>query len=76
MGFDPDNPGGTGGDRPPGGGAGQPEGHDPIVLSIGDIGITKHWVVTPNGTAPLAGSQWIARDMSRTESKISSLWPA
>ncbi len=44
--------------------------HDPILLTIGDIGVSRHWVVTPNGTAHLAGSRWIARDMSRTESKI------
>src|SRR5256885_11665131 len=43
---------------------------DPIVLTIGDIGVTRNWVVTPNGTARLGGSQWIARDMTRTESKI------
>lgn len=44
--------------------------HDQIVLTIGDIGVTRHWVVTPNGSAPLAGSQWITRDMTRVESKI------
>jgi uncharacterized membrane protein YeiB len=43
---------------------------DPIVLTIGDIGVTSNWVVTPNGTARVRGSQWIARDMTRTESKI------
>lgn len=53
-----------------GGEAAEPGGHDPIVLTVGDIGITRHWVVTPNGSAPLAGSQWIARDMTRTETKI------
>lgn len=41
-----------------------------VVLTIGDIGVSRHWVVTPNGSALLAGSTWIARDMSRTESKI------
>jgi hypothetical protein len=41
-----------------------------FVLHIGDIGISPSWIVTPNGTAPLAGSKWIARDMSRTEKKI------
>ncbi|HZJ26579.1 MAG TPA: hypothetical protein VFF40_06130 [Acidimicrobiia bacterium] len=41
-----------------------------IILTIGDIGVSPHWVVTPNGTAPLHGSQWIARDMSTTEQKI------
>lgn len=40
------------------------------MLTVGDIGVSRHWVVTPNGTAPLAGSQWIARDMTRTEAKI------
>ena len=43
---------------------------DPILFMIGDIGITRYWVVTPNGSAPLAGSRWIGRDMSRTEQKI------
>ncbi len=45
-------------------------GTDPIVLTVGDIGVTRNWVVTPNGTQPLAGSQWIARDMTRTASRI------
>jgi hypothetical protein len=43
---------------------------DPIVLTIGDIGITRQLVVTPNGTAPLKGSQWIARDATRQEERI------
>lgn len=60
-------PGETGGDGPL---DRQPTGTDPIILSIGDIGVTQHWVVTPNGTAALAGSQWIASDMTRTETKI------
>jgi hypothetical protein len=42
----------------------------PFLLTIGDIGITSDSVVTPNGSGPLAGSQWICTDMSRTESKI------
>jgi hypothetical protein len=41
-----------------------------FLLTIGDIGVTPDWVVTPNGTARLAGSQWIVRDMSRTETSI------
>jgi hypothetical protein len=40
------------------------------VLTIGDIGLTPSTVFTPNGNAPLSGSQWIAMDMSRTERKI------
>jgi hypothetical protein len=49
-----------------------PESTDPIVLTIGDIGVTRNWLVTPNGNARLGGSQWIARDLTRTESKIPS----
>jgi hypothetical protein len=55
---------------PPAGDLQSPEGTDPIVLTIGDIGVTHSWVVTPNGNARLAGSQWIARDMTRVESRI------
>jgi hypothetical protein len=66
--FDPEQPGDGG--RPPVPGQPQPQAHDPIVLTIGDIGVTRHWVVTPNGTARLAGSQWIGRDMTRTDTRI------
>jgi hypothetical protein len=40
------------------------------VLTIGDIGVTPNWVVTPNGSAPLAGSRWIVADRTTTQSKI------
>jgi len=43
---------------------------DPVILTIGDIGVTRRWVVTPNGTAPLRGSQWIANDQSVTSTRI------
>lgn len=33
-------------------------GFEPYVASVGDIGVTPSWVVTPRGSAPLAGSQW------------------
>ncbi|WP_028049468.1 hypothetical protein [Cellulomonas sp. URHD0024] len=35
---------------------------EPALVQIGDIVVSEHWVVTPNGTAPLAGSQWSVRD--------------
>lgn len=54
----------------PVGGLQSPDSTDPIVLTIGDIGVTRNWVVTPNGNARLGGSQWIARDLTRTQSKI------
>lgn len=46
---------------------GQPE---QFVLTIGDIGVSPSWVVTPNGTAPLAGSQWIVQDRTFTQRSI------
>ena len=43
---------------------------DAVLFSIGDIGVTSRTVVTPNGSAPLKGSQWIVRDGTREEQKI------
>lgn len=46
-----------------------PAQHDPILFWIGDIGVSRYWVVTPNGSRPLAGSQWIVRDGSHLEER-------
>jgi hypothetical protein len=43
---------------------------DPLILTIGDIGVSQHWVATPNGSTRLGGTTWIVQDQSRTESKI------
>lgn len=32
------------------------------LVQIGDIGVTEHQVVTPYGSAPLAGSRWYIED--------------
>jgi len=40
------------------------------VLTIGDIGITRTTVVTPNGSAPLRGANFIFRDMSTRSTGI------
>lgn len=37
-----------------------------IVLSIGDISVSPNYVLTPNGSSPLAGSRWIVTDQSIT----------
>ena len=37
-------------------------GVEPYAVWVGDIGVTPHWVVTPRGTVPLAGSQWWVAD--------------
>lgn len=63
------------GNTPPASGFGPPPttpptATEPFVLTIGDIGVTATTIVTPNGNAPLHGSQWIALDQSRTETRI------
>jgi hypothetical protein len=40
------------------------------MLQLGDITVTRSWVVTPNGTRALRGTTWIASDNSRTEQAI------
>ena len=47
-----------------------PVANSGFVLTIGDIGITYDTVVTPNGNADLAGSQWLFVDRTTTETKI------
>ena len=37
---------------------------EPYLLHVGDIGVTRSWVVTPRGYAPLAGSEWFVVDRS------------
>lgn len=34
----------------------------PYELLIGDIGISRDWIVTPGGTAPTRGAQWTVVD--------------
>jgi hypothetical protein len=40
-----------------------------VVLRIGDISVSPHWVVTPTGTAALAGSEWQLIDSTRPYTK-------
>lgn len=62
QGYDPTLAGGPPAQMPSGGGT-------PLV-SIGDITVMNHGIVTPSGTLPLQGAVWNATDMSRTEEKI------
>lgn len=34
----------------------------PFIATIGDVGITPYYVVTPRGSAPLATSQWVVSE--------------
>ncbi len=50
-------------------GAGQP---DPQLASVGDIGISQHWIRTPNGAYPIRGSMWTVSDMTHYQERIST----
>ena len=44
-------------------------GAEPMLVTIGDIGVTERWVITPAGSYPLKGSQWIqSNNVQSTES--------
>jgi len=43
---------------------------EPLLVSIGDIGVTQSWVITPSGNRPVGKVQWIFTDMSRTAQTI------
>jgi len=43
---------------------------EPLLVSIGDIGVTQSWVITPSGTRPVGQVQWMFTDMSRTTTAI------
>ncbi len=50
--------------------AGGPAANQPLLVSIGDIGVTQSWVVTPSGNRPVGQVQWMFSDMSRTTTGI------
>ena len=41
-----------------------------MLVTIGDIGVTQSWVVTPSGTRPIGTVTWLFTDMSRTTQSI------
>lgn len=47
-----------------------PMAQQPFLVTIGDIGVTPDTVVTPNGSGPLAGSQWIVTDRTTVTQAI------
>jgi hypothetical protein len=47
-------------------------GHEPILMTFGDIAVTHHWVVLPAGNFPVSGTTWTVQDMTRYEEKIST----
>jgi hypothetical protein len=41
-----------------------------MLVTMGDIGVTQSWVVTPSGTRPIGTVTWLFTDMSRTTQSI------
>lgn len=39
--------------------------YEPVLVQFGDAHMTEHWLVTPQGTLPLAGTQVFVADVSR-----------
>jgi hypothetical protein len=49
--------------------AGQPESQ---LATVGDIGISEHWIQTPNGPYPIRGSMWSVSDMTQIQERMST----
>ncbi len=47
-----------------------PAGTEPFLVTLGEIGVTDRWVVTPAGSFPLQGSQWIQSNNVQTTENI------
>jgi hypothetical protein len=52
--------------------AGGTPANNSTLVTIGDIGVTQEWVVTPNGTCHVRDAHWMFVDMSRTHQRIPS----
>lgn len=42
-------------------------------MTIGDIAVSQHWVMTPSGTFPIRGSVWTVMDTSQYQERIHPL---
>ncbi|MEO7122663.1 MAG: hypothetical protein ABI400_06010 [Lacisediminihabitans sp.] len=41
------------------------QAQDPVLVRFGDAQLSQHWLVTPQGTMPLRGTQIFVADMSQ-----------
>ncbi|WP_066042028.1 hypothetical protein [Herbiconiux solani] len=53
-------------------GTGSPSTEQPLVR-FGDIVMTEHWLMTPQGTVPLAGTQIYITDQTRVD-RVTPTW--
>lgn len=47
-----------------------PAVHEPVLLTIGDISLTRTEVILPHGRFPLRGSSWTVQDSSNVTQSI------
>ena len=43
------------------------------LATVGDIAVSQHWVMTPNGTYPIRGSVWAVTDMTHYSDTMSPM---
>ena len=43
---------------------------EPLLVTMGDIGVSQSWVITPSGTRPAGQVSWMFSDMSRSTERI------
>ena len=44
--------------------------HEPVLVTLGDIACSQHYVVTPAGPYPIAGTTWIVTNQTVLTEKI------
>ena len=45
---------------------------DPELATVGDIGVSQHWIMTPTGSYPIRGSVWTVSDMTHCQERMST----
>ncbi len=56
---------------PPGGyGMPMPYEHEPVIMTIGDIAVTRTQVIVPTGRYPLRGTNWTVQDSTQVTESI------
>ena len=48
-------------------GAHAPAPVDEVLFTVGDMAVSRYWIVTPTGAVPLAGTRWVCRDNTITQ---------
>ncbi len=50
-----------------------PPEREQILMTLGDVSVSQHWIYVPSGRHPIRGSIWTVTDMSRTEERMSTV---